>query len=159
MGTYIPLQLGVEQRFLAYLTGISVSWRFYVIFDVLTSFSAELFDANILERSWTEDFFIEKRSYLGVKFIKQYIFKSKCTCRRKCMQEKESVMVVRWELEIPSLGITVRHHSASLVMPSSYPRDGIFIPHLTIIKDSYIQRQSSTRPHPSFVLLFRVVNL
>ena len=46
-------------------------------------------------------------------------------------------MVVRCELKIPSLGITVRHHSASLVMPNSYPRDGIFNPHLTTIKDSY----------------------
>ena len=27
--------------------------------------------------------------------------------------------------------------SASLVMPNSYPRDGIFNPHLTTIKDSY----------------------
>ena len=44
------------------------------------------------------------------------------------MQQIESVMVVRCELKIPSLGITVRHHSASLVMPNSYPRDGIFNP-------------------------------
>ena len=54
------------------------------------------------------------------------------------MQEKESVMVVRCELKIPSLGITGRHHWASLVMPNSYPRDGIFNPHLTTTKDSYI---------------------
>ena len=32
------------------------------------------------------------------------------------MQEKESIMVVWCELKIPSLGITVRHHSASLMM-------------------------------------------
>ena len=49
------------------------------------------------------------------------------------MQEKESIMVVRCELKIPSLGITVRHHSASLVMPNSYPRDGIFNLQLTTI--------------------------
>ena len=36
------------------------------------------------------------------------------------MQEKESIMVVRCELKIPSLGISVRQHSASLVMPNSY---------------------------------------
>ena len=56
------------------------------------------------------------------------------------MQEKESIMVVRCELKIPSLGITVRHHSASLVLPNSYmyPRDRIFNQHLTTIKDSYI---------------------
>ena len=53
------------------------------------------------------------------------------------MQEKESVMVVRFELKIPSLGITGRHHSASLKMPNSYPRDGIFNPNLTTINDSY----------------------
>ena len=34
------------------------------------------------------------------------------------MQEKESIMVVLCELKIPSLEITVRHHSASLVMPN-----------------------------------------
>ena len=34
--------------------------------------------------------------------------------------------------------VTVRHHSASLVMPNSYPRDGICNQHLTTIKDSYI---------------------
>ena len=54
------------------------------------------------------------------------------------MRKIESVIVVRCEFKIPSLGITVRHHSASLVMPNSYPRDGIFNPNLTTIKDSYI---------------------
>ena len=105
---------------------------------MLTSFSAKHFDANVIERCQTEHFLIEKCSYFGVKLIKQYIFKPKCNCRRKSMQEKESVMVVQCELKIPTLGITVRHHSASLVMPNSYPRDGIFNPHLTTIKDSYI---------------------
>ena len=33
--------------------------------------------------------------------------------------------------------VTVRHHSTSLAMPNSYPRDGIFNQHLTTIKDSY----------------------
>ena len=33
--------------------------------------------------------------------------------------------------------VTVRNHSASLVMPNSYPIDGIFNQHLTSIKDSY----------------------
>ena len=53
------------------------------------------------------------------------------------MQEKESIMVVRCELKISSLGITAPHHLTSLVMPNSYPRDGTFNPHLTTIKDSY----------------------
>ena len=47
-------------------------------------------------------------------------------------------MVVRYELKIPSLEITFRHHSASLVMLNSYPRDGLVNPHLITIKDSYI---------------------
>ena len=34
--------------------------------------------------------------------------------------------------------VTLRHHSASLVMPNSYTLGGIFNPHLTTIKDSYI---------------------
>ena len=33
--------------------------------------------------------------------------------------------------------VTVPHHSASLVMPNSYPHDGIFNQHLTTIKDFY----------------------
>ena len=53
------------------------------------------------------------------------------------MQEKESIMVVWCELKITSLGITVRDHSASLVMSNSYPHDGIFNSHLITIKDSY----------------------
>ena len=55
------------------------------------------------------------------------------------MQEKASIMVVRCEMKIPSLGITVClwHHSAYLVMSNSYPRDAIFSLHLTTIKDSY----------------------
>ena len=36
------------------------------------------------------------------------------------MQEKESMLVVRCK----SRRITVRHHSAGLMMSNSYPRDG-----------------------------------
>ena len=50
------------------------------------------------------------------------------------MQEKESIMVVRCELKIPSLG-----------MPNSYPRDGFVNPHLTTIKDSYNPKQQIKR--------------
>ena len=60
-----------------------------------------------------------------------------CNCQRKSMQEKESIMIVRYELTIPSLGIIVRHYSASLVMPNSYPHDRIFNLHLTTIEDTY----------------------
>ena len=34
--------------------------------------------------------------------------------------------------------VTVRQHSASLVMPNSYRRDGIFSQHLRTINDFYI---------------------
>ena len=37
------------------------------------------------------------------------------------MQEKDSIMAVWCELKIPSLGITVRHHSASLMTPTVTP--------------------------------------
>ena len=67
----------------------------------------------------------------------QHIIDKIAHCQRMSMQEKESIMVVRCKLKIPSLGITAQYHSASLVMPSSYPRDRIFNPHLTAIKDSY----------------------
>ena len=49
-------------------------------------------------------------------------------------------MVFQCEWKIPSLGRTVRHHSVSLVMPNSYPRDGIFNP----MKNSYKCRRPTT---------------
>ena len=54
-----------------------------------------------------------------------------------CKKKNRFKMVVRYELKITSLGITVRHHSASLVMPNGYPRDRIFNTHFTTIKDLY----------------------
>ena len=42
------------------------------------------------------------------------------------------------QMENSGTRVTVRHHSVSLVIPNSYPRDGIFNQHLTTIKDSYI---------------------
>ena len=53
------------------------------------------------------------------------------------MQEKESIMGVRCGQKNLSLGITVCHHLASLVMPDSDLKDGFFYPHLTPMKDSY----------------------
>ena len=44
---------------------------------------------------------------------------------------------IRCKLKMPSPGITVQNRSASLVMPNSYPRYGIFNPHLTTIIDSF----------------------
>ena len=53
------------------------------------------------------------------------------------MQEKVSIMGVWCGQKNLSLGITVRHHSASLVMPISDPRDRFFYPHHTPMKDTY----------------------
>ena len=53
------------------------------------------------------------------------------------MQEKELIIVVWCKLKVPSLRITVRHHSASLTMLNSYRRDIIFNPQLTAVKNSY----------------------
>ena len=50
-------------------------------------------------------------------------------------QEKESIIRVRVGLKNPSLGITVCHRSASLVMPITDPRDGFFYPTLTLMID------------------------
>ena len=91
---------------------------------------------EVVDRSRTEHFY-RKYTYFSVKLIKWHISKLKYNRRRKSMQEIESIMVRK--LKIPSLGITVRHHSGSLVMPNSYPHDGIFNPHLTTITDSYNQ--------------------
>ena len=44
-------------------------------------------------------------------------------------------MRVEWKNR--SLGITVCHHSASLVMPNGDPRDRFFYPTLTLMMDSY----------------------
>ena len=50
-------------------------------------------------------------------------------------------MVVRYRLKIPSLWMTVQHHSAQslfgITQPNIYPRDRIFSWHFTTIKDSY----------------------
>ena len=52
---------------------------------------------------------------------------------RKRIHNGSSVQI---ENSIPR--VTAPHHSASLVMLNSYPRDGIFNQHLTTIKDPYI---------------------
>ena len=107
-------------------TSIVTFGRHFACFDVmLMSFSAKRFNINILDRNRTKHFLIEKCSYFFIKLLKW------CNCWRKCMQEKESIMVVQCELKILSLKITVWHHSAS------YPRDRTFNLHLTAIKDSY----------------------
>ena len=51
-------------------------------------------------------------------------------------QEKESIIHVRYKKNL-SLGITICHHSASLVMPNGDPRDVFLYPTLKLIIDSY----------------------
>ena len=51
-------------------------------------------------------------------------------------KKKKNIMVVWYKLKVPSLRITVRHHSASLVMLNSYRRDRNFNPQFTAIKNS-----------------------
>ena len=40
-------------------------------------------------------------------------------------------------IENSATRVTIRHYSASFVMPNSYPRDEMFNPHITHMKDSY----------------------
>ena len=61
------------------------------------------------------------------------------------MQEKEFIMVVWCKLKVPSLRITVRHHSASLAVLNSYRRDRIFNPQLTAIKIFIINKMCNFR--------------
>ena len=65
---------------------------FEVCMSLVTSwchFSAKPYDANILERSQTEHFLIEKCSYFYVQLIQQYIFKSKCNCWSKSITQDD----------------------------------------------------------------------
>ena len=55
-----------------------------------------------------------------------------------CEQEKQSIIRMRQGYKNPSLGITVCHHSASLVMPNDDPRDNFFYPTHTLMMNSYI---------------------
>ena len=64
-------------------------------------------------------------------------------------------MVVWCELKILLLWITVQHHLAILVMPNSYPRDGIFIQHLITIKDSYNMQLAKDKPEQPCNLISR----
>ena len=64
---------------------------------------------------------------------------------QKGMKEKVSVMGAWCGQKNSSLGITVRHRGASLVMPISDPRDRFFYPDQTTVID--------TNNHSSFGLL------
>ena len=124
-------------------TSVWCFWHHFCRLDVIfTSVSAKRFDVNVSERSRTELLLIKKCSYFSINLITQHIFKSKCNCFWKSMQEKESIMVLRCKLKIPSL-VTIRHHSASLVMPNSYPHNGIINQHLTTIAEIFFLPQDN----------------
>ena len=61
------------------------------------------------------------------------------------MQEKKIHNGCLMQIENSVTRVTVRHHSASLVMPNSYPGDGIFNPYLTTVKDFYILSDQNQR--------------
>ena len=82
----------------------------------------------MLRRTWTER--AERRSSMASDSLKGCIIS-------KGIQEKKSIMGVRGRVKNPFLGITVRHQSASIVVPNSYPRNGFFSVHLALMKDSY----------------------
>ena len=56
--------------------------------------------------------------YFSIKLIKQCTLNVNFNCQRKSMQENKSIMVLRSKLKILSLGITVWHHSTSLMIPT-----------------------------------------
>ena len=82
---------------------------------------------------------------LCIKLTNEYIFKPKCNCRRKSMQEKESKMVVWCKLKVLSLKITVRHHTASLAMLNIYRRDRISIRSSQPLKILIIKKMCNVR--------------
>ena len=136
-------------------------WKMTPVHDVsltiLTSFSCQ-FPPNVSMStykragepniSWSK----KKWSHFSIKLIKRHIFKPKCNYRKKSMQEKESVMVVQFEMKFASLGITVRHHTASLLMSNSYPCDGIFNPTSWPLKILIRVQQKSNRSSGYFMI-------
>ena len=124
---------------------ILTSWRhFHVLTSFLTSWRhfhvnfRQTFPRQCIREERYRTFLIEKKcSYFSVKLMKPHIFKSKCNCRMKYARKRiHNGSSVQTENSITR--VTARHHSASLVMPNNYPRDGIFNQHLTTIKYSYI---------------------
>ena len=61
--------------------------------------------------------------------------------RNLMVSKKKNPLFLRgWDIKNPSLGITVWHHSASLMMPNGDPRDIFFYHTFTLMMDSYIVR-------------------
>ena len=90
-------------------------------------------------------------------FIASSSLKIKCG-KSKGMQEKVSIIGVWCGEKNLSLGITVRHHSASLVMPNSDPHDRFFYPnHTRLLSDaeqwSRVTDFSLHTTHPCKILI------
>ena len=62
-------------------------------------------------------------------------------------QEAKSINLVRVEVEKNIPRITVCHHSPSLVMPNSDPRNEFFNPTLTLMMDSYNLKSVPITPY------------
>ena len=65
---------------------------------------------------------------------------------------------------MPSLGINIRHHSASLLKPISDPRDIFFYPHNRPMKDTYsplifFSSHPILYPFPSICIIFISLSL
>ena len=80
-----------------------------------------------------EKFYFTARSILKSNVEHQKV------CKKKYLSWVHGV-----DRKNPSLAITVRYHSANLVMPISDPRDRIPYPHLTLLRDTYSSDQKQT---------------
>ena len=149
-----------DKLFLAYPTAISVNpngarkWRLtwgckttlvhdvsmtiFAFFDVLifTSVSAKVLTATY-KRGAVPNFSSSKNVVILAYSWQNNTYSSlNATVEgRVCKKKIHNGYVVQIKNSVTR--VTVRHNSASLVMPKSYPRDGIFNQHLTTIKDSY----------------------
>ena len=99
-------------------------------------------DANVNNRTaiaGSVGFFkLEKKLFKGKKVLlysKFYFENQMCKIKRYARKSIYHEYMVR--IEKPSLGITVRHHSANLVKSISDPSDRFFYPHHTPMKDTY----------------------
>ena len=63
--------------------------------------------------------------------------------KKNVLSKKMNPVSCEDRIENPSLGITICHHSASLVMPDGDHGDGFIYPTLTLMIDSYNPRISA----------------
>ena len=109
----------------------------FTIDDVKNDVSLCKLDVNVKNRTAVLNFSSEK-----FYFIASTTSKIKCGRKSNVVNQKVcKIKYLSWVYGVdrkkPSLEITVRHHSTSLVMPVSDPRDGFVYPHHTPIKYTY----------------------